>query len=242
MHFWLAWIILFYNAGMPLNILIVEDDPSIAETLIYACQGEQMQASHAMLGQQALESLKQQSFDMIILDVGLPDMTGFDVCKQLRLFCNTPVIFLTARDHEFDRILGLEIGADDYVPKPFSPREVITRIKVIHRRLNPEPAGLVAGFRLDEQASRIYYHQKSLPLTRYEYLLLKTLIQQPHRVFSRNVLMDTVWQTAEDTLDRTVDTHIKTLRNKLREFSVNHHLPQPDLIVTHRGMGYSLLP
>lgn len=227
---------------MPLHILIVEDEPSIAETLIYACQSEQMQAKHVTLGQQALDILKQQSFDTIILDIGLPDMTGFEVCKQLRRFCHTPVIFLTARDHEVDRILGLEIGADDYVPKPFSPREIVARIKAIQRRLHPENTPLVAGFQLDEMASRIYYHQHLLQLTRYEYLLLKTLIQQPHRVFSRIALMDTIWQSAEETMERTVDTHVKTLRTKLRELSLNHALATTEMIVTHRGMGYSLLP
>lgn len=227
---------------MPLHILIVEDEPSIADTLIYACQSEQMLATHVTLGQQALDCLKQQPFDTILLDIGLPDMTGFEVCRQLRRFCATPVIFLTARDHEVDRVMGLEIGADDYVPKPFSPREVIARIKAIQRRLHPENTPAVAGLQLDEMASRIYYHQHLLQLTRYEYLLLKTLIQQPHRVFSRTALMDTIWQSAEETMERTVDTHIKTLRNKLRELSLKQALLSQEMIVTHRGMGYSLLP
>ncbi len=227
---------------MSLSILIVEDEPSIAETILYACHAEQMQAKHVVLGQQALDILKRQSFDMVILDIGLPDMTGFEVCKQLRRFCNTPVLFLTARNHEVDRILGLEIGADDYVTKPFSPREVVARIKAIQRRLHPDIETVVAGFQLDEQSSRIYYQQQLLQLTRYEFLLLKTLISQPHRVFSRTTLMDTVWQSAEDSMERTVDTHVKTLRNKLREISLTHNLPGTSFIVTHRGMGYSLLP
>ncbi|HCU84588.1 two-component system response regulator CreB [Methylophilus sp. UBA6697] len=227
---------------MSLSVLIIEDEPSIAETIIYACQAEQMQAYHVVLGQQALDVLKKQPFDMIILDIGLPDMTGFDVCKQLRRFCNTPVLFLTARNHEVDRILGLEIGADDYVTKPFSPREIVARIKAIQRRLHPEIDHAATGFQLDEHASRIYYQQQLLPLTRYEFLLLKTLILQPHRVFSRASLMDTVWQSAEDSMERTVDTHVKTLRSKLREVSLAHQLPATTLIVTHRGMGYSLLP
>lgn len=227
---------------MSLSILIVEDEPSIAETILYACQAEQMQAQHVGLGQHALNALKKQSFDMIILDIGLPDMTGFEVCKRLRRFCHTPVLFLTARNHEVDRILGLEIGADDYVTKPFSPREVVARIKAIQRRLHPETEQAVAGFQLDEHASRIYYQQQLLPLTRYEFLLLKTLISQPHRVFSRAALMDTVWQSAEDSMERTVDTHVKTLRSKLRDIALAKHLPITEWIVTHRGMGYSLLP
>lgn len=230
---------------MRLHILIVEDDPSIADTLLYACQAEQMDAQHVSLGQAAIEMLKHQSIDMVLLDIGLPDMTGFDVCKQLRSFSKVPVIFLTARNHEIDRVLGLEIGADDYVTKPFSPREVVARIKAIQRRLSPaetEAVPVIAGFRLDNEACRIYYHQHMLQLTRYEFLLLKTLIQQPRRVFSRNALMDSVWQTAEDSMERTVDTHIKTLRRKLRETISTQQLPDTELIVTHRSMGYSLLP
>ncbi|WP_029147469.1 two-component system response regulator CreB [Methylophilus sp. 5] len=227
---------------MPLSILIVEDELSIAETLQYACHAEQIQTQHVGFGQQALDTLKKQSFDMIILDIGLPDMTGFEVCKQLRRFCNTPVLFLTARNHEVDRILGLEIGADDYVTKPFSPREIVARIKAIQRRLHPETEQTVAGFQLDEHASRIYYQQQLLQLTRYEFLLLKTLISQPHRVFSRVTLMDTVWQSAEDSMERTVDTHVKTLRSKLRDIALAQNLAAAEWIVTHRGMGYSLLP
>ncbi len=233
--------VLFYNARMSLSILIVEDELSIAETLIYACQAEKIQTTHVSLGQQALDIILKQSFDMIILDIGLPDMTGFDVCKRLRHFCNTPILFLTARNHEVDRILGLEIGADDYVTKPFSPREVVARIKAIQRRLQPLPEHSPNGFQLDEHGSRIYYQQQLLHLTRYEYLLLKSMILQPHRVFSRATLMDSIWQSSEDSTDRTVDTHIKTLRQKLREISTLHDLPERELIVTHRGMGYSLL-
>lgn len=223
------------------HILIIEDEPAIAETLIYAFKEAGITTTHKILGGEAITSLAQQHVDFVILDVGLPDMSGFDVCKKIREFSQIPILFLTARNHEIDRIVGLEIGADDYVTKPFSPREVVTRVKAILRRIenHSTPAGNAknaAHFVVDALANRIQYRGQYLELTRYEFLLLKTLISQPQRVYSRNQLMDIVWAQAENTLERTVDAHIKTLRAKLREVDANN-----EAIVTHRGMGYSLL-
>jgi two-component system, OmpR family, catabolic regulation response regulator CreB len=221
---------------MPLTILIVEDEPAIAETLLYASKEAGHTAIHKPLGQEAIHAAEQQVFDFVILDVGLPDMSGFDVCKKIRRHSAVPILFLTARNQEIDRIVGLEIGADDYVTKPFSPREVIARVHAILRRgqlRNTEP--VQSPFKLDEMACTIEYCGTLLNLTRYEYLLLKTLINQPKRVFSRPHLMDIVWQQADDTLERTVDTHIKTVRAKLRQIK-----PDAETIITHRGMGYSL--
>jgi two-component system, OmpR family, catabolic regulation response regulator CreB len=221
------------------HVLIIEDEPAIADTLIYACQEAGIQTTHHLLGHEALADLQKNSFDCVLLDVGLPDMTGFDVCKQIRVFSSIPIIFLTARNHEIDRIVGLEIGADDYVTKPFSPREVVARIKAILRRgaiqLKAQTQHNQA-FVVDDVANRIQYRNQFLVLTRYEFLLLKTLIKQPNRVFSRDQLMDLVWVNAEETLERTVDAHIKTLRAKLREIDA-----ASETIITHRGMGYSLL-
>lgn len=223
---------------MSLHVLIIEDEPAIAETLIYAFKEAGIATTHRLLGGDAISQIKQYPFDFVILDVGLPDMTGFDVCKLIRAESNIPILFLTARNHEIDRIVGLEIGADDYVTKPFSPREVVARVKAILRRAEPNQKlnHKHDQFTVDELANRIQYRGQLLELTRYEFLLLKTLIQQPQRVFSRNQLMDIVWVNAENTLERTVDAHIKTLRAKLR--SVDR---QTEAIVTHRGMGYSLL-
>lgn len=222
---------------MPLHVLIIEDEPAIAETLIYAFKEAGIATIHKLLGGDALTQIKQQIFDFVILDVGLPDMTGFDVCKLIRAESNIPILFLTARNHEIDRIVGLEIGADDYVTKPFSPREVVARVNAILRRtaLKQETHHKNSQFIVDELANRIQYRSQLLDLTRYEFLLLKTLIQQPQRVFSRNQLMDIVWVNAENTLERTVDAHIKTLRAKLRAVDT-----QTEAIITHRGMGYSL--
>lgn len=224
---------------MSRHILIVEDEVAIADTLIYACKEEAIATTHKLLGHEAISLVAQQHFDFVILDVGLPDMTGFEVCKKIRETSQVPILFLTARNHEIDRILGLEIGADDYVTKPFSPREVVARVKATLRRI--EQSGQLAQhknvspFYLDEAACRIQFQEVWLNLTRYEYLLLKTLLAQPRRVFSRAQLMDAVWKDAEDTLERTVDAHIKTLRAKLREVDENS-----EAIMTHRGMGYSL--
>jgi len=221
---------------MPLHVLIIEDESAIADTLIYACNEANIQTTHFILGHLGIAAVANKSFDLIILDVGLPDMSGFDVCKKIRESSEVPILFLTARNHEIDRIVGLEIGADDYVTKPFSPREVVARIHAISRRshnlLREAPT---MQFELDEDASRIKYLGHFLTLTRYEYLLLKMLIKQPKRVYSRSQLMDIIWEDAEDTLERTVDAHIKTIRSKLRIIDADS-----DAIVTHRGMGYSL--
>lgn len=223
---------------MSIQVLIIEDELAIAETLIYAFKEAGIATVHNFLGGEALNQLRQHAFDFVILDVGLPDMTGFDVCKLIRAEFNIPILFLTARNHEIDRIIGLEIGADDYVTKPFSPREVVARVKAILRRteLMPDTNSKNGHFTVDDTAHRIQYKNHYLELTRYEFLLLKTLIKQPKRVYSRDQLMDIVWANAENTLERTVDAHIKTLRAKLRAIDA-----ASEAIVTHRGMGYSLL-
>jgi two-component system catabolic regulation response regulator CreB len=224
---------------MPRTILIVEDELAIADSIAYALRTDGFTPVHVTLGQQALDAMQGSAAPaLVVLDVGLPDMNGFEVCRQLRQFSNAPVIFLTARSDEIDRIVGLEIGADDYVTKPFSPRELVARIRVVLRRLAPQPVHATAArFELREQEARIVYCGQPLDLTRYEYLLLKALLEHPAHVLSRAQLMDRVWADAPDTLDRTVDAHIKSLRAKLRAVDAAH-----DPIHTHRGMGYSLAP
>jgi two-component system catabolic regulation response regulator CreB len=226
---------------MSKSILIVEDEAAIADNIAYALRTDGFTPHHVSLGEQALSALRSKSMepapDLVILDVGLPDINGFEVCRRLRQFSDVPVIFLTARSDEIDRVVGLEIGADDYVTKPFSPRELIARIRVILRRLLHTPASPSPAprFELRSQEARILFHGRALDLTRYEYLLLKTFLEHPGHVLSRTQLMDRVWSDAPDTLDRTVDAHIKSLRAKLR-----HVDESSDPIQTHRGMGYSL--
>jgi two-component system catabolic regulation response regulator CreB len=221
------------------KILIIEDEPGIADNLIYALKTEQFDVHWDRLAEEGFEKLSSWSPDLIILDVGLPDTNGFELCKRIRNISQIPIIFLTARTEEVDRIVGLEIGGDDYVTKPFSPREVVARVKVILRRsgnsqANDQAVEETHGFLVEEEKARISYMGKVLELTRYEYLLLKTLLSQPERVFSRAQLMDRVWTEPSGSFERSVDTHIKTLRSKLREADENLNP-----IKTHRGLGYS---
>ena len=226
----------------PPTVVVVEDEAAIADTILYALRTDGMQAEHLVLGGDALQRLRAAPADLVILDVGLPDMSGFEVCRTLRTFSDVPVIFLTARHEEIDRIVGLEIGADDYVVKPFSPRELAARVRVILRRAGgragaPPTAPEPARFTHDAAGARIAFHGQLLALKRYEYRLLALLVAQPGRIYSRAQLMDMVWHDAADTIDRTVDTHIKTVRAKLRAVDATF-----DAIRTHRGMGYSLDP
>jgi len=227
---------------MSQTILIVEDEVAIADNLSYALATDGFTPKHVTLGQAALDLLQTgtaKEIALIVLDVGLPDLNGFEVCRRLRQFCNTPVIFLTARSDEIDRIVGLEIGADDYVTKPFSPRELVARIRAVLRRQMAQQLGVSGDperFELRAEEARILYFGQLLSLTRYEFLLLKTLIERPGQLFSRAQLMDLVWSNSINTMDRTVDTHIKSLRAKLKAINA---LDEP--IQTHRGMGYSIV-
>ncbi len=231
------------------HVLLVEDEPSIADNIRYALKTEGLSCSWTSLGHEAIEHLQalHPPPQLVILDVGLPDMSGFEVCKQIRQFSDIPIIFLTARGDEIDRVVGLEIGGDDYVVKPFSPRELVARVKAILRRI-PQPENALSSplsnqrstddtclFQVDEEKRQIHFDHQCLELTSYEYGLLLTLIKQPERVFTRNQLLDAVWPSPNECFDRVVDTHIKTLRAKLRQ--VNTKL---DPVKTHRGVGYSL--
>lgn len=225
---------------MPQNILIIEDEPAIADTLVYALKTEGFAPHWCTTGQAGLAALQAQPFALVVLDIGLPDGNGFEICKTIRSQSSVPVIFLTARTGEIDRVVGLEIGGDDYLVKPFSPRELTARVKAILRRTNchdikPPAAAPAPAFELDDARCQIRYQGQLLELTRYEFRLLRTLLSQPGRVFSREQLMDAAWEEPGASLDRTVDAHIKTLRAKLRAVSTTK-----DPIQTHRGLGYSL--
>lgn len=237
-------------------ILLVEDEPAIAEALSYALKREGWQVSWHTTATEGLTTLAQQSFDFIILDVGLPDMDGFELCRKIRERWQTPLLFLTARNDEVERIIGLEIGADDYCAKPFSNREIISRIKMIWRRMEqavqqhlshqqtPESQAAMTianyaiawgNWRFDAQRMQAYYYDQALQLTRYELGLLTFLLKHPEQVFTRMQLMQQVWEYPDHSLERTVDSHIKTLRQKLKLVQ-----PEQDPIITHRGLGYSL--
>ena len=222
-------------------ILVVEDEAAIAETIVYALQTEGFVPVWKSTGREALAAAVEQAFALVILDVGLPDMSGLDVCRELQRSGRVPVIFLTARNGEVDKIVGLELGADDYMAKPFSPRELTARVRAVLRRsgekasVSPVLGESKSVWQNDAARCRISYRGHLLELTRNEYRLLAALILSPGRVFNRDQLMTAAWDDPGASLDRTVDAHIKTLRSKLRECA-----PDSDPIVTHRGLGYSL--
>lgn len=237
---------------MPLPILIIEDEPAIADTLLYALKTEGFAPEWCATGRAGLAALGAKPFALVVLDVGLPDGSGFDLCKVLRTRSAVPVLFLTARNTELDRVLGLELGGDDYLVKPFSPRELTARVKAILRRTTgttpsavPSPDGNRpedfpadpphSGVVVDAERCLIRFRGVPLDLTRYEYRLLAALAAKPGRVFSRDQLMAAGWEDPGASLDRTVDAHIKTLRAKLRAVAADE-----DPIRTHRGFGYSL--
>jgi two-component system, OmpR family, catabolic regulation response regulator CreB len=228
--------------AMP-HVLLVEDEPAIADTLVYALETERFTVTHALTGADALTAASRGCFDFVILDIGLPDMTGLEVCRRLREISAIPVLFLTARDGELDRILGLELGGDDYVTKPFSPREIVARVRAILRRTGgagshaPEtpPSGTPPFIHHDRPAMRIHCAGTPLDLTAHEYKLLLVLIEHPGRVFTRDQLLDHAWQDPGAVTDRTVDAHIKSIRSKLRGASSGAE----NLIETRRGLGYS---
>ncbi len=221
-----------------MRILLVEDEAAIAGTVLYALREEGYEATHCLTAGEALEQAATSGFDLAILDVGLPDLGGFALCRRLREHRDLPVIFLTARQDEADRILGFELGADDYVPKPFSPRELVARVRAVLRRAQAGATGQTAAaadFSHDADGMRIRYRGRLLELTRYEYGLLAALLARPGAVLSRAQLMDRVWGDALESGDRTIDTHVKTLRAKLHAID-----PEAEPIRTHRGLGYSL--
>jgi two-component system catabolic regulation response regulator CreB len=225
------------------TIFVIDDEASITDSVQFALEREGFQVSVFPTGQDALDALSDQKPSLFVLDVGLTDGSGFDFFRQYREISHAPVIFLTARDDEIDRVVGLEMGADDYIGKPFSLRELVARVRVVLRRNDTEAVApnnndeTDSVFRTDEARKKIHYYDVMLTLTAHEYRLLDLLLSQPGRVYSRIQLLEKAWDAPEHRLERTVDTHIKEIRLKLREINKEH-----DPIKTHRGMGYSLEP
>ena len=214
-------------------IWLVEDEASIADTLIYALQTDGFEVEWFPSVSRCWRDWNRRD-RILILDVGLPDISGFELCKRVRALTDIPLMFLTARSEEIDRLIGLEIGQTTMWPNPSRPVRCAPGCGSSCAAASP-PLPADTATRPGRGAARICFLGQPLTLTRYEYLLLKTLMLAPGRVYSRQQLMDLVWQDAEESLDRTVDTHIKTLRAKLRERD-----PDANLILTHRGLGYSL--
>jgi len=226
---------------MTARLLLLEDDPAIARTVAYALERDGLAVMHSLLVHDARQQLASQRFDLLVLDVGLPDGSGLDLLRELRNAAATaalPVLMLSAHGEEIDRVLGLELGADDYLAKPFSPRELAARVKALLRRAgqgSPIAAAVPTVFLDDETGQRIILRGQPLPLTRREYRLLSHLLRGAGRIHSRDALLAAAWGDDSESTDRTVDTHIKTLRAKLREMD-----PAREYISTHRGMGYCL--
>ena len=223
------------------TILVIEDERSIADTVVHSIEREGYAAVWCERGLSGLERVKAGDCAMVVLDIGLPDISGFELCKAIRAVSGTPVIFLTARDDEIDKIVGLEIGADDYVTKPFSPRELVARIKTVLRRSESsagekvETASSRQRLVIDPVKLQALFNGRKLELTRNEFNLLSLLAAHPGRVYSREAIMDIVWGGDSPSLDRTVDAHVKSLRAKFREIDGGL-----DPILTHRGTGYAL--
>jgi two-component system catabolic regulation response regulator CreB len=234
------------------RILIAEDESGIADTLQYVLKTDGFVPVWCATAEEAIAQFTAEPPALAILDVGLPDMNGFELFKRLQALNReqggpeVPMLFLTARSDEIDRVVGLELGADDYVAKPFSPRELVARVRTIlrrsgrgngHSQASIAPAATLPGspFVLDAERMQIRYYGRLLELSRYEYGLLKLLVQRPGRVFTRDELLELVWDDASESFDRTVDAHIKTLRAKLRAVA-----PEVEAIRTLRGTGYAL--
>jgi two-component system, OmpR family, catabolic regulation response regulator CreB len=211
-------------------ILLLEDDPAIAQTVAYALQREGLVVQHASSLREARTAFQQQRPEAGVFDVGLPDGSGLDWLRELRAAGERlPVLMLSARGEELDRVLGLELGADDYLCKPFGVRELVARVRALLRRAVPGVQGLV----VEGLEARV--NGQRLPLTRRELALLQALHGARGRTLSRAQLLDQAWGESAESLDRTVDTHVKTLRAKLREAGLGE-----DCIRTQRGLGYSL--
>ena len=220
------------------NILVVEDEQKIADLLKDYLRAEGFQVTCLIRGDDALEQTKRHAPDLILLDLMLPGLDGISVCREIRKFANVPIIMVTAKVEEVDRLIGLEIGADDYICKPFSPREVVARVKAVLRRVHPSepPRRLLVGpLVLDEDAREVTVDGKPISLTPSEFGLLNVLMTSPERVFSRSELVDKIQGYRFEGYDRTIDSHVKNLRKKIAV-----QLPGKEIIQTIYSVGYKL--
>lgn len=218
------------------SILIVEDETKIAELLRDYLKAASFAVSCLYQGDGVVSAVKENPPDLILLDVMLPGKDGMEICRAIRKFSSVPIIMITARIEEIDRLIGLELGADDYICKPFSPREVVARVKAVLRRVHPEPdaRSLTAGpIRLNEETHQVTIDDEDLKLTPSEFGLLKVMMTHPGRVFSRNELINKVQGYDFDGYDRTIDSHVKNLRKK-----IDSRLPGQEIISTVYGVGY----
>ena len=219
------------------KIVIIEDEQEIADTVAFALSRAGMACDHALSAAAGLALLERTHCDLLILDVGLPDQDGFEVLKAVRQRGDLPVIMLTAHHDEVDRVLGLELGADDYVGKPFSPRELVARVKAVLKRSAPvaQSGAVSRGFFYDQARQQVLLNGQALPLTLAELRLFTHMLARPHQVFSREQLLAAAFSANHPSDVRTIDTHIKALRHKLRNAGCAE-----EIIITHRALGYSV--
>jgi DNA-binding response OmpR family regulator len=225
------------------RILLVDDEPAILDAVGYALRSEGYDIDSATDGEDALTRALEQAFDLVVLDLRLPRLSGIEVCRRLREASNVPILMLTARDAEVDRVLGLEVGADDYVTKPFSMAELVSRVRSILRRRRLDRVGEAASaLRVGTLEVDVLRHEaavdgKPLHLTPSEFRLLALLAQDPDRVFSRREIMRHLWSSDFVGDERACDIHVSNLRRKIERDPSN-----PERIVTVRGVGYRLTP
>jgi len=229
---------------MPRTILVVDDDPHIRQLLVFALDKAGLEVLEAGDGEAGLVLAAKSAPDLVILDINMPRMDGLEVCRRLRASGDTPILFLSSRDEEIDRVIGIELGADDYVVKPFSPREVVARVMAILRRTGARPAageGTGSAIRharltLDLDGWRASWSGQEVPLTVSEFSILRTLAATPNRVFSRDAIIDQLHGPGFAITDRTIDSHVRNLRGKFAELGAR------DVIETRAGIGYALGP
>lgn len=221
------------NATVTSRVLVVEDDRKISDLLLNYLRAEGYEATPVYDGRDAVQQITQRAPDIVVLDWMLPGLDGIGVCKAVRAFSDVPILMLTARVDELDRLLGLDTGADDYVCKPFAPREVVARVRALLRRAGGRVIALPPPWLVEDASFRISWLGQWLPLTRIEFMVFRTLLARPGRVYSRAQLLSNVHESQRDISDRAIDTHVKNLRKKVQAID-----PGSDCIASVYGLGY----
>jgi two-component system, OmpR family, response regulator len=224
------------------SILVVDDDPHIRDVVRFAFEKTGMVISTAQDGKDALRQFDQKIHELVVLDIGMPEMDGLEVCRRIRKTSDTPILFLSARDEEIDRILGLEIGGDDYVTKPFSPRELVARVNAILRRTRntPTPASSATNttshgaLMIDPDARSAVFQDTPVSLTALEFDILRTLVARPGFVFTRELILDAAYAGNIHVADRTIDSHVRNIRAKMAAAGCE------SVIETVHGVGFKL--
>ncbi|GIT34367.1 MAG: DNA-binding response regulator [Gammaproteobacteria bacterium] len=221
---------------MKKTVLIVEDEKKLANILIEYLNKDGFQTKHISTGSQVIPWVRKHDPNLILLDLMLPEMNGKEICQEIRTFSSLPIIMVTAMVEEIDRLIGLELGADDYICKPFSPKEVTARVKAVLKRSDPDyiKSSQSSGFQVNPDQYSITLAGQKLGLTPVEFRLLSMFIEYPNRVYNRDQILNKVFDDGRIVLDRTVDTHIKNLRQKLKAIN-----PESDYIRFIYGIGYS---